>query len=260
MSNIPTISLAAEQVGQIGSFPLMNSVVATITTSVVVLVFTFLVRRNAGVVPSRLQSLVELPMEFFLGQLTTSLGSEKLAKRAVVFMMSLCLFLLVANNFGLIPLLGAIVNSEGAAIFRTPSSDYSLPIALALSTILFMHIFAFSISPLRHIGNFIKIGPFFKIKNLNDFIMAVVGFFLGLLDIVGEIGKIISLSTRLFGNVFAGEVILIIISGLAFFTQFFVPIPFIILSVTSSIIQAMVFPLLASLFMGGLVKGVTEEA
>jgi F0F1-type ATP synthase membrane subunit a len=83
---------------------------------------------------------------------------------------------------------------------------------------------------------------------------------LGVLDIISEIAKLISLSFRLFGNVIAGELIIIIISGLSFYTRAFVPIPFMALSIISGVVQALVFAMLSIQFIAGSVNAAEESA
>ena len=95
--------------------------------------------------------------------------------------------------------------------------------------------------------------------------MAFLEFFLGLLDIIGEVAKLASLSTRLFGNMFAGSIIVLIIGGLASFTQFIVPMPFIVLGILSGFVQAFVFVMLSIIFISSTLQGaqpseILEEA
>jgi F-type H+-transporting ATPase subunit a len=114
--------------------------------------------------------------------------------------------------------------------------------------------------PLKHIGNFIKVKQFFKIKSLKDLPMAFLDFFLGLLDIVGEVAKLASLSTRLFGNIFAGMVIIMIIQGLSAYSQFLAPVPFLVLSTLSGFVQAFVFAMLSILFVSSSINAVNPPA
>jgi F-type H+-transporting ATPase subunit a len=118
------------------------------------------------------------------------------------------------------------------------------------------HVLALMKSPLRHIGNFIKIDAFFKIRKLKDIPQAFLDFFLGLLDIIGEVAKLVSISTRLFGNMFAGEVVVGIIAGLMFATQFVIPIPFIALGILAGFVQAFVFALLGTIYLASALQGV----
>ena len=93
-------------------------------------------------------------------------------------------------------------------------------------------------------------------KSFADLPNVLLQLFLGVLNIIGELAKVISLSARLFGNIFAGEVMVGVIAGLSFYTMFFVPIPFIFLSIFSGIVQAFVFSYLSLSFMSDIIKSV----
>jgi F-type H+-transporting ATPase subunit a len=98
-----------------------------------------------------------------------------------------------------------------------------------------------------------------KIRSPKQAFDAVLGLFLGALDIIGEFAKVLSLSGRLFGNLFAGDVMVAVIISLASFTQFIVPIPFMFLSIFSGIVQAAVFTMLSILFIAGTSGGYLLE-
>jgi F-type H+-transporting ATPase subunit a len=98
----------------------------------------------------------------------------------------------------------------------------------------------------KYVGNFIKIGPLLKARNIKDVLMGILDLFLGVMDIISELAKIISVSARLFGNVIAGEIIAVVI---LFLVPYIIPIPFFILSLFSGLIQAFVFALLSMQFI-----------
>lgn len=263
MANIPTIHLAPPVVTEIAGVAITNTLVATVLTSVILLVLAFLVKRKAGLVPSRAQVAFEMILEFMTEKMVIAFGSEEEARKFFPLIFTIFLFLLVANQFTLIPFVESLVvraaDGEGVNLLRTPSSDYSLPIILAVLVWLTANGLALLKSPLRYIGNFIKIDVFFKMKSIKDLPMAFLDFFLGLLDIIGEIAKLVSLSTRLFGNIFAGEVIIAIISGLLFATQFLVPIPFLGLSILSGFVQAFVFAMLSTIYISSSLAVVKKQ-
>lgn len=259
MANIPEVSLPAETLFHIGSFAVNNSMMAALATSLILIVIALLVRRNMGLIPSRIQMVIEMMMNFMLDKMVNIFGSEKEARKFFPLIFTVMFFLIVANQFTLIPFVQSIVLGE-SPLFRTATSDYSLPIALGLIMVVLAHVMALTKSPLRHIGNFIKLDAFFKIRRLKDIPQAFLDFFLGLLDILGELAKLVSISTRLFGNLFAGEVVVGIIAGLMFATQFVIPIPFIALSMLSGFVQAFVFALLGSIYIASALQGVARPA
>ncbi|OGJ50690.1 hypothetical protein A2229_04110 [Candidatus Peregrinibacteria bacterium RIFOXYA2_FULL_33_7] len=201
--------------------------------------------------------MLEFVISLFLDNLKAALNNnEKKARKLLPLFLTIFLFLFIANNFSLLPLFTSIITEEKTAIFRTPPSHFGLTVALALGVVVTSHIMALIISPFKHIGNFIKIMPLLKARSIKDLLNALLEIFLGVLDIVGEIAKVLSLSARLFGNIFAGEVMVMIITSLAVFTHYIVPMPFIFLSAFSGLVHAFVFPLLALQFMCGTIRSV----
>jgi F-type H+-transporting ATPase subunit a len=264
MANIPKIQLPAEPIAEIGPFVINNAMTSTFLATILIIIVAFLIRRKAGVVPSRMQVAFESLLTFLLDKTIVAFGSEARARKFFPLAMTIFIFLLVANQFTLLPFVESFVvdNAAGEAtqLFRTPTTDYSLPIGLTIAILLIAHLIALSMGPLKHIGNFIKVKQFFKIKSLKDLPMAFLDFFLGLLDIVGEVAKLASLSTRLFGNIFAGMVIIMIIQGLSAYSQFLAPVPFLVLSTLSGFVQAFVFAMLSILFVSSSINAVNPPA
>lgn len=249
------ISLPPETVFEIGNFSISNAMFSTFLTSVILIIFAIFVRKNAGIVPSRMQVMFEMIMEFIWDKMVIAFGDESRARKFFPLLFTIFLFLLIANQFTLIPFVESIFVGD-VNLFRTPTSHYSLPIVFTVFVLILAHILAFAMHPIKHIGNYIKIGQFFKLKSIKELPMAILDFLLGLLDIVGEFAKLASLSTRLFGNMFAGSIIVAIISGLTFLTQFFVPIPFLLLGILSGLVQAFVFTMLSAVFISSSLNGV----
>lgn len=251
------VQLAAEPALELGHFAISNAMTSTLFVSLVIIILAILVRRKAGIIPSRLQVLAEMGFTFFLDQFEEGVG----AKRARIFapiVMTFFLFILISNDLILFPFISSIVTHEGI-FFRTPTTDYSLTIALALMSVGFAHIIAFIISPLGHLGTYFRVAGFLKVRSLMDLLTAGIDFFLGLLEIIGDMAKIVSLATRLFGNIFAGEVVIAIIMSLMVYTQFIAPIPFILIASFAGIIQAFVFSLLTVLFISNNVMHASHK-
>ena len=255
MSSIPEFTLSSNNIIEYGSFHVTNSVVASFAVSIVVVIIAVLCTRKAGVVPTRAQLFLEMIIEFFYNMLKTAYGSEKRARKYLSYIVTLFLFLLVANQFSAIPLVSSITTENGP-LFRTSTSDWSQTISLAIISLGAAHLIALTAAPLKHIGSFIKLEPFFKIRKPSDIGNAFLELFLGLLDIIGELAKVLSMSARLFGNIFAGEVLIVVIGGLSIYTSFLVPVPFMALSIFSGLVQAFVFTLLALQFMASTITNV----
>lgn len=126
-------------------------------------------------------------------------------------------------------------------IFRAPSSDLNLTFALAITTMVLVQVFGIWERGIGYFGNFIRLGGFAK----KGIMMGAIDFFVGVLEGISEIAKIISFSFRLFGNIFAGEVILIVIPSLVSLLLLLV---FFGLEIFVGIIQAFVFFILSLVF------------
>lgn len=245
------IQLAAEPAFELGGFVVTNTMTATVVTTVLVVLFAIAVRLKAGVIPSRLQVLFEVLFMDSYERLEEAVGTAR-ARKIVPLIVTLFLFVLLSNLFILLPFVGSFVTEHGHFL-RTPTTDYSMTIALALITMFAAHAIAFVASPLGHILNYVRVRGLIQIlrgkKPISELVEVLIDMFLGVLEMLGDVVKVISLGTRLFGNLLAGEVVLIVISGLMFATQFFVPIPFIVMACFAGLIQAFVFTLLSTIFI-----------
>jgi F-type H+-transporting ATPase subunit a len=176
-------------------------------------------------------------MEILLNFFESIAGDRKIAEKFFAIVATIFIFVLCANWAGILPGIGSIGFFEETygkeafiPIFRSVNSDLNMTLALALITVVLSHLYGLYITGFKnHIGKFLNFhGP--------------INFFAGILEIVGEISKIISLSFRLFGNVFAGEILLVIIG---FLIPYIAPVPFLGLELFVGLIQALVFATLA---------------
>lgn len=251
------IRLPADILFSLGPIGVTNGHLAAFAITLGFLLVGLISYKRFRLVPGRIQTAIEMLTEFMLEQVESAFGDKKTARKFFPLLMTALLFILIANQFSLIPLVGQIVAGD-THVLRSPTSDLAMTLALSLFVVVLANVLAFSISPLHHIGSFIKIAPLFKARSVGQFAEALLGFFLGILDIISEFAKIISLGGRLFGNIFAGEVMVAVIAGLSVYTQFLAPIPFIVLSIFSGVIQAFVFVLLSTQFIAGSITSAKE--
>lgn len=257
MANIPPIKLAPDVIFTVGPFDVTNAHLGTFLVSLLVIILALYIRKGAGVKPTKPQVAFEMIREYMMDKAVLAFGDEKSAAKFFPLVFTIFLFLLVANQFSLLPFVESFTaGPDEVPLFRNPASHYSLPIIYTILVLIIAHIAALLIHPLRHIGNFIKLDELFKIKKLSDIPMALLNIFLGLLDIIGELAKLTSLSTRLFGNMFAGGVVILIISSISQYTQFLAPIPFIVLGIIAGVVQAFVFAMLSIIYVSGTVNAV----
>ena len=251
------ITLPARILFSLGPVPVTDGFLGAVLVSLSIAGFFFLATRSFDLVPSRIQMVLELISDYILDQLENAFRSKERAQAFFPFFMTMLLFIFVANQFMFVPFIFELTYN-GFDIFRQPTSDFAQPIALSLLVFFISQWMAFKISPLNHLQNFLSIKPFLKARSLMEFFTASVEAFVGLLNIVGEFAKIVSLAARLFGNVFAGNVMVAVIIGLSVYTQFIVPVPFLILSIFSGLVQAFVFMLLSVQFVALSIDGAMD--
>ncbi len=221
------ITVAAKQILTIGGLVITNTFFWTLLITAALIVSLAAVFYRPKMVPSGIQNFFEFVVESLLNFIDSITGSRE--KTNEIFPLAATLFLLIwgANLLELVPGLGVF------PILRSPSSDLNFTVALALISIVSVNYYA-----IKHLGVFNYLGKFFNFKG-------PVQFFVGILELVSEFSKVISLSMRLFGNLFAGEVLLIVVSGLF---AYLLPLPFLALETLVGFIQALVFATLTVVF------------
>jgi F-type H+-transporting ATPase subunit a len=171
----------------------------------------------------------------------------------------LFLFILLNNWFGILPIIGTIgfVQSHGGndvlvPFFRGGTADLNMTLALSIFAIAGSHIVGvFSVGAWKHFNKFINFEALMEIpgkiaKDKTVVFVNPIKFFVGFMEIISEFAKVASLSFRLFGNIFAGEVLL---ASMAMIFAFAVPLPFMFLEVLVGLVQAAVFAILTLVFM-----------
>jgi len=273
------ISIAAETLFMVGPVPVTNSMLTMFIVMGLLLLIGGAIARGAKIVPGRWQGLFEVSADFVL-QLVESTGGRSFGRRLFPLVGALFLFIAVANYSGVLPGVGtigfyhteateedhseedvgapeetetAVVESTTGAVdaeevpeeehtvlvplFRAPNADLNMTLALALVTFT-----TFQVAGIRAHG----VGG--RIKHMAD------PPFLFPIELVSEFGRIISLSARLFGNVFAGEVLLAVMYALANAVKIAIlpllaPVIFIFLELLFGTIQALVFALLTAIYI-----------
>ncbi|EKD63718.1 MAG: hypothetical protein ACD_51C00224G0015 [uncultured bacterium] len=237
-------TLASETIFHIGSFEVRNTLItAVMTLTVFLFIGLVLKKRKYALVPGGLQNLVEAVVgslfDFFKGVI----GDEARAKKFFPLVATIFFFVIISNWMGLLPGFGSIgfwEEHEGhemfIPIFRSTYADVNMTLALAVISVTAVQVFGISIL------GFKKYAHKFFVNPLKD----PIGCFVGLLELMSEFSKMISFSFRLYGNVFAGEVLLLVIS---FLVPYIIPLPFYGLELFVGFIQALVFSFLTTVFL-----------
>lgn len=232
------ISLAAEPLFYIGSFAFTNAYLLSLIALLLLVVVGLTFKSNLKLVGGMFQNMVEFVIEELLELMESVLGSRDAAEKYLPLIATIFLFVITSNWLGLFPGVGSILLEQGhehIPLLRSPGSDLNFTLALAISSVVganLLGVFAIGLGPqLSKYFNFT--GP--------------IQFFIGILELVSEGAKMVSFSFRLFGNVFAGEILLMIVGYLV---AYVVPLPFMLLELFVGFIQAFVFAMLTLVFLG----------
>ena len=252
------LSIAAEPIGQIGNLPVTNSM---INAWIAVLLFVglgwyFRKHYRAAGTPGRFQTAIESMMEFILGYMDQVTNDREKSKRFIPLVGSLFLFILVANWMGILPGVGTIgiwQLHHGEAVlvplFRPANGDLNMTLAMALLSVVTSHIVGIAaVGFFVHWNRFLAFGTVVKgfRKGGINIMVGLVEAVVGVIEFVGEVAKVVSLSLRLFGNIFAGEVLITVMYSLV---AYLVPLPFIGLELIVGVIQATVFAMLTLVYL-----------
>lgn len=226
------ISLKAQHIFSIGNFDITNGLLLTFVASLVLITFAIIIRSKIKMVPGKIQGAAEMGVEGLLGLMSSTLGSRAAAEKYFPLIATIFVFILTSNLLGIFPGVGSLTYLNGAEhvpLFRSPAADLNFTLAFAVVSVIVTNIIGMaSVGAFKHIGKFINFkGP--------------IEFFIGILELISELARIISLSFRLFGNVFAGEVLLTII---AFLSPYLIPLPFLFLEIFVGLIQAFIFAMI----------------
>lgn len=236
------ISLSAEHIFTIGAFPVTNTLLMAWLAMAALLVFALVVYKKLKPLPvSGIQNFAEAVIDGAVSFIEDAIGSRKDAERFFPIVATLFFFVLLSNWMGILPLVGSVGfyeigehGKEFIPLFRSANSDINMTLALAISSVIIVHVVGVST-----IGFFRHAGKFLNFKN-------PILFFVGILELVGEVAKMVSFSFRLFGNIFAGEILLTVI---AFLVPYIAPLPFLGLELFVGFMQALVFAMLTLVFL-----------
>ena len=254
----PHPKLPAEVVFHVFGIPITNSIIGAWLTIIVLVVFSYVVTRRSRLVPRRWQAL----LEFLVGALLNfcqSVAGEKNGRR--FFPIVATIFLFVAFNawLSLLPGFGSITihTAEGEThLLRGANTDINVPLALALVSFVFVTFFGLRSLGVRFISKFINVGKFFgglrqlfkgNLKGgLSGLFIGVIDIFIGFVELLSYLIRIVSFTFRLFGNMTAGEILLLMAT---FLIPFVFAIPFYGLEILVGFVQALIFAGLTLIFL-----------
>jgi len=248
------LSTKAVEIARPFNFPITNSMIVSWVVAIGLIIFAQLATRDMKQVPGGAQNFMEWLVEGLYKFMVGIIGPH-LAKRTFWFFATIFIFILASNWIGLIPSVGTVgwghSTSHGFKIdqplLRGANADVNLTLAMALVFFACWLVWAF-----REVGfvGFLKelFAPKGESEGLLKLLMVVVFFAAGCLEVISILFRPVSLSFRLYGNIFAGENLLEAMARLVPGFGWLVPIPFYFLELLMGLVQALVFMLLTAVF------------
>ena len=257
---LPHIVLASDKLFHIGGiFYITNTMLATWVTMLVLIVVSWLATRKMKLVPDGLQNVVELIIEMFYNFVESVAGDK--ARLLFPLAATLFFFIMLSNWMGLVPGYGSIWVAVGHGedahryhLLRSANTGLNTTLALAFISVVGTQIFGFKVLGFRFIDRYLPIIPiieFFKPPPGKErpggmeLVIRIMNIIVGVLEFFAELIKLASFSFRLFGNIFAGEVLLFV---MAFLVPYVVSLPFMGLELFVGLIQAYIFAILTLSF------------
>jgi F-type H+-transporting ATPase subunit a len=246
------------------NLPVTNTLIGTWISSIALLLFFYFGTRRRNLIPSGMQNVVEWIVEYLLN-LTEGVSGKVKAKKFFPLVATFFIFILFCNLLDIFPGVDTIgtVNLEALKLahlsppttffllgeysdkltpwVRPGTSDLNLTLAMALVSVIVTQVFGF-----QALGAKQQLGKYFNFKAFKHGFQGPIEFFVGLIELVTELSRILSFSFRLFGNIFAGSAVLAVF---AFILPFIADVVFIPLELFVAFVQALIFALLTLVFM-----------
>ena len=249
-------SIAAPIVGNIGPITIATSSITILFITVLVIALCMKVARSK-MIPGKFQHLVEILYEMITSFITSIVGDKEKAITIIPYVGSLMVYLLIANLLPMMPGISGfslMINGEHVPLFRGATTDFNTTFGLALAIIVTIQFVGMKEQGIfGYLSHFIQIQQVvhgFK-KGFGEGMVAIIGFMVGLIEIISELAKTLSLSLRLFGNLFAHEVLTVILLG-AF--AFGVPAIWVGMGVLVGVVQSIVFVALVTVYYSLVLK------
>ncbi|MFQ5541175.1 MAG: F0F1 ATP synthase subunit A [Candidatus Paceibacteria bacterium] len=231
------ISIAPSAITELFGLSITPTLITSWAVVALLVVSALFIGRSLREVPGKGQVAVEYLIAGTYGYVEEALGSAKLASRFFPLIMTLFVFILAGNLLGLFPFMesvGIYQHGEFTPLFYPINADLNIPLALTIISFL-----TIEISGVIYLGFFTYVRKFLNFSS-------PMAFAVGLLEIIGNLARLVSLSFRLFGNILAGHILILVIM---FFVPFLATVPFIGFEIFVALMQAAIFALLTLFFI-----------
>lgn len=231
------VALAPEVIGNLWGLPITNTLLMSWAVVLILVAIAFAAGRGVKLIPGRFQTLLETLFSFIYDYIAETLESREMAKKFLPLLTTIFLFIFTANIIEFTPGIGSVVVSHGEEtlpLLRSMNTDLNVTLMLAI-----ISFFVIEFTGVAALGAIKYSGKFLNFRSF-------IGFAVGLIELFSELVRLVSFSFRLFGNIFAGEVLILVI---IFFAPYVAPVPLMLFEVFVGFIQAAIFSLLTLFFI-----------
>jgi F-type H+-transporting ATPase subunit a len=233
------VILAPERIGTLFGIPITNTLITSWAVIVILIVVSLLISSRLKLTPSRFQLLFEWLVEFIYDYVAETLESRELARVFFPYLATIFLFVFTSNLLEFLPGVGSIgfFSATGVftPLFRSVNTDLNVTLMLAIVSFLTIEVTGVVV-----IGAWKYAGKFINVRH------GAIQFVVGIIELLSEIGRLISFSFRLFGNIFAGETLILVVT---YFIPYIGPVPFMAFEIFVGFVQAAIFSLLTLFFI-----------
>jgi F-type H+-transporting ATPase subunit a len=255
----PHVELPSEGVFEVAGFSITNTLIASWLSIIVLVVLFYVCTRKMKLIPGRLQNLAEMAVEALLSFVKSAAG-EKHARLLFPAVATIFIYVITNAYLAMLPFFGTIVvagqEGEFVPLFRSANTDINVPLSIAVMSFIFIEFWGMkSLGASRYLGEFFNVGQLGRgVKELftgkirpaiTNIGFGFINLFVGLLEVFSHLIRIVSFTFRLFGNMTAGEILLLVS---AFLIPFIFTIPFYGLELLIGFIQALIFAGLTLVF------------
>ncbi len=250
-------TLYAEPLAYVHGFPITNSLITSWFAVLVIVILSAVLRAKMKRVPGKLQHMFEVILEGGLNLADQVTGSRTVTLKVFPIAISIFFFVLLNNWLGILPIgaLGVLQHTAEGTFFvpflRSGTADINTTLSLAVVAVIGSNLFGIlAIGIWKTFNKYVNLKALAGIpakvrKEPTVLLVAPIMFFVGVLELIGELAKVASLSFRLFGNVFAGEVLL---AAMGAILAYGLPLPFLFLEIMVGVIQALIFSMLTLVY------------
>jgi F-type H+-transporting ATPase subunit a len=231
------VEIAAQQIGSLFGIPITNTLITSWVVVALLIILALVVGSRVRLIPNRFQTLLEEMFGYVYDYIAETLESRDMARRFFPLLMTVFLFVLTSNLLEFLPGVGSFgfyMLDGFVPLFRSVNTDLNVPLMLAIMSFIIIEI-----------TGIVTIG-FFKYGRKFIDLRSPLGFVIGVIELIGEMVRVVSLSFRLFGNILAGEVVLTVAT---YFAPYFLPVPLMMFELFIGTLQAAIFALLTLFFI-----------